>query len=101
MTRDPAPAPWKLGVALAGGAVFVISLVYFGAAYTSGFRKARYDPAGSVWLPVLIDIAFFSVFALHHSVFARTGLKAWIRRTRPARARAIVLRLDLERLVPR
>ena len=34
-------------------------------------------PAGAaVWRPALTDVALFSVFALHHSLFARTPFKA-------------------------
>lgn len=36
-----------------------------------------------VWPAVLINIALFTVFALHHSLMARTGAKAWITRTIP------------------
>ncbi len=32
----------------------------------------------------MVDTALFSVFALHHSIFARTGLKAAVNRVLPA-----------------
>ena len=41
-------------------------------------------PPGPITAPALIDAALFSVFALHHSAFARTGLKARLTRLIPA-----------------
>ena len=41
-------------------------------------------PPGPVAPPALMDAALFSVFALHHSAFARTGLKARLTRFIPA-----------------
>lgn len=61
-----------------GGAVlFVASLIYFLYAYLVRFGSAV--PPGSWFPPVVIDVALFSFFALHHSLFARTALKAWVR----------------------
>jgi protein-S-isoprenylcysteine O-methyltransferase Ste14 len=64
--------------ALGGGAAFAASLAYFLYAYLVRFGVTTTDGAG--WRPVLIDIALFSAFALHHSLFARTPLKDWVRR---------------------
>lgn len=66
-----------------GAALFVASLVYFlycyviryGAPVAPGLRPAR---------PILIDLALFTAFALHHSVFARLPVRAWVARTLPA-----------------
>lgn len=70
-----------LVVALAGGVTFGASLVYFGAAYVGPFGVPQPD---GPWLgPTAIDVALFSVFALHHSVFARAGLKAVVTRLAP------------------
>jgi protein-S-isoprenylcysteine O-methyltransferase Ste14 len=41
-------------------------------------------PPGPTIRPALLDLALFSVFALHHSAFARTGLKARVVRLVPA-----------------
>jgi methanethiol S-methyltransferase len=82
MTRDPAHDVWRLVVALGGGLVFVFSLLFFVRCYVVGFPRPR-SGGPITWRPILLNIALFSVFALHHSVFARTGLKAWIKRTLP------------------
>jgi protein-S-isoprenylcysteine O-methyltransferase Ste14 len=68
-------------VAWSGGALFVVSLVYFLYSYVYRFGPAA--PDGSVLRPVAVDCLLFSVFALHHSVFARTPLKAWMRAVAP------------------
>lgn len=47
-------------------------------------------PSAPLWPAVAINIALFTVFALHHSLLARTGAKAWVTRSVPA---------DLERSV--
>ena len=43
----------------------------------------------------------FSAFALHHSVMARTRAKEWIAAWLPSTPRALDLRVDCERAVPR
>lgn len=83
MPRDPADAVWKLLVSLGGGLVFVLSLLYFVASYVWRFDDLPPSSRG-VLLPIAIDVALFSAFALHHSIFARTPLKGWIARTIPA-----------------
>jgi hypothetical protein len=81
MSRHAASPLVLLAVAAGGGLLFAAALLYFAVSYLWRFEAA---PAGSALLrPVLIDIALFSAFALHHSVFARAGLKAWVRRRVP------------------
>jgi protein-S-isoprenylcysteine O-methyltransferase Ste14 len=64
-----------------GGVLFVVSLTCFLYAYLVRFGAS---PApGARLRPAAGDVALFSVFALHHSVFARTPLKAWVRRVAP------------------
>jgi protein-S-isoprenylcysteine O-methyltransferase Ste14 len=47
------------------------------------------DRASLALADILFDVALFSLFAVHHSVMARTGLKAWlIRYVHPALERA-------------
>jgi hypothetical protein len=82
MTRDPAPEVWRLVVALGGGLMFVLSLVYFAVSYLWRFDTIA-APVRGLPGPVAFDLALFSVFALHHSIFARTPIKAWIERTIP------------------
>ncbi|BCS32888.1 hypothetical protein TBR22_A21120 [Luteitalea sp. TBR-22] len=60
-----------------GAILFVWSLAWGGRAYFQRFDAVA--PAGSSGLvPLLIDVALFSAFALHHSVLARTPLKQWL-----------------------
>jgi methanethiol S-methyltransferase len=62
-----------------GGAAFVASLGYFLYAYLVRFGRAVPD---GPWLPATaLNVTLFTAFALHHSAFARTPLKAWLRRT--------------------
>lgn len=71
-----------LAAAWCGAVLFAGALGYFGWFYLVRLG----DAAGPVaWdAPVVaVDLALFSVFALHHSVFARTGVKAWLARQLP------------------
>lgn len=83
MTRPqpPADGPYSAAAtatAWTGGLLFVASLAYFLYAYLVIFgRPAEPGPA---LLPAAIDILLFSGFALHHSAFARTSFRAWVRR---------------------
>lgn len=65
-----------------GALLFTWALCYFLYAYLVRFGHPV--AAGPVLAPVVIDLAFFSAFALHHSLFARTPLKARVRRVVPA-----------------
>jgi protein-S-isoprenylcysteine O-methyltransferase Ste14 len=74
-----------------GGAVlFLLSLLSFGFVY--GWRLRVPEPGGwdTAWRAAVGNVLLFTIFALHHSVMARTGAKAWIARAVPA---------DLERSV--
>lgn len=77
MDRDFAQPLPRLAFAAAGGIAFAVSLIYFAVCYV-----ARWDPvpgsARAGWQPAALDLALFTAFALHHSVFARTGAKRWI-----------------------
>lgn len=68
-------------VAWSGGALFVMSLGYFLYAYLYLFGCAV--PDGPVPGALAADVLLFSAFALHHSVCARTPVKAWVRRVVP------------------
>lgn len=71
--------------ALAGGALFALSLVHAAIVHGTTFGRT---PQPWTWAgaapAIVIDTLLFSLFALHHSVFARTGVKAWIARRVPA-----------------
>ena len=74
-------------VATGGGLLFAASLAYFGWQYVRGFDTPP-PPGASAAGAVAIDLALFSLFALHHSLFARTGLKAAVTRKIPALERS-------------
>ncbi len=67
-----------------GALVFAVSLVSFVIVYGYQLRIPAPAAAEPVWPAVIINVALFTVFALHHSIMARTGAKAWITRTVPA-----------------
>ena len=63
--------------AVIGGLLFVFSLAYFLVRYRAfGHPSGPWTSDG--WTPAAIDVGLFTLFALHHSVFARTGIKALI-----------------------
>jgi protein-S-isoprenylcysteine O-methyltransferase Ste14 len=72
--------PAGRAVAWLGGAAFVASLAYF--LYSFAVRYASPPPPGQAppgaLPPLLINTALFTVFALHHSLMARTGAKRWL-----------------------
>ena len=80
MPHAAPPSPTARIIALGGGLLFIASLTYFALSYARRFDR----PAADGWaVPAAIDVLLFSIFALHHSVFARTGAKAWIARHAP------------------
>lgn len=58
--------------------MFVLSLAYAAACYLGRF--GRPPAAGPRLVPALTDTLLFSLFALHHSLFARPAVKDRIRR---------------------
>jgi protein-S-isoprenylcysteine O-methyltransferase Ste14 len=85
MSRLPeAQHAGHLAVATLGGLTFVASLVYFGLSY-AGRYGVELDPTASrsPFVPLMVDTVLFSAFALHHSIFARTGLKGAVTRILP------------------
>lgn len=61
-----------------GAAVFCGSLLYFLFTYGITFTEIR---AGAFTIgSVLADIVLFSLFAFHHSLFARGPVRAWVSR---------------------
>jgi protein-S-isoprenylcysteine O-methyltransferase Ste14 len=65
-----------------GGVLFVASLVLTLWWYFIFLGRLR-SPAG--WPPLVFDAVLFTVFAFHHTVFARDGVKAAMRRVVPER----------------
>ena len=73
MASDSDRKPLRAAIAVAGGLIFAASLLYFSWQYAFGFDA---PVAGSSWIfPVSMNVLLFSAFALHHSVFARSGVK--------------------------
>jgi protein-S-isoprenylcysteine O-methyltransferase Ste14 len=72
-------------------AAFAGSLLYFLYAYLIVYGRAALD--GATAGPVLFDVGLFTVFALHHSLFARTGLKRRLVTVIPARLERAVYTL--------
>jgi protein-S-isoprenylcysteine O-methyltransferase Ste14 len=70
--------------AVLGGLLFAGSLVFFAVSYTSGFDGLTAWTASNGWRTAAIDIVLFTVFALHHSVFARTPVRRSLERLVPA-----------------
>ncbi len=80
MSRPFIPPPVShRAFAAIGGLIFVASLAVFAVCYTGRYGVVEDgDAAHGLFAPVVVNLALFSVFALHHSIFARTGLKAWL-----------------------
>lgn len=65
-----------------GAVVFALSLIWFLCRYFGRFGAITPPPAD--WRAIAVDLLLFAAFALHHSVFARTGIRAWVARRVPA-----------------
>jgi len=57
---------------IAGGLLFAASIGYFLWFYLFGLDRRAPEP--ELWAPLTFNVALFSIFALHHSAFARTGV---------------------------
>jgi methanethiol S-methyltransferase len=64
-----------------GGAAFIASLALCALSYLMAFGRPR--PFGG-WQPLVADAALFTVFAAHHSLFAREAIKRAVARAVPA-----------------
>jgi methanethiol S-methyltransferase len=81
--RIPSYTRRMLVAAWCGALLFLASLGYFAWFYLVRLGEAVALPPEAVPAAVALDVALFSVFALHHSFFARTGAKAWLARRLP------------------
>jgi protein-S-isoprenylcysteine O-methyltransferase Ste14 len=61
-----------------GGAMFVASLGL--CAWSYAFVMGRSGPLAG-WEPVAVDVTLITIFALHHSLCARTRVKDWLARS--------------------
>ena len=65
-----------------GAALFLVSLSYFFLSYVTTFGVPA---VGSTRAPAVAwNVSLFTLFALHHSVFARTPVRLWVARLVPA-----------------
>lgn len=77
-----APRPAARLIVWLGGAAFVVSLAATLVAFFTGMRPA---PPGTYTAgAALVDVLLFSVFALHHSLFARSTIRQWLTARVPA-----------------
>jgi protein-S-isoprenylcysteine O-methyltransferase Ste14 len=65
-----------------GALLFLLSLLSFGLVYGWRLRVPAPD-TGSAIRDAVNNVVLFTIFALHHSIMARTGAKAWITRMVP------------------
>jgi hypothetical protein len=71
-----------------GGALFAASLAYFLFSYAVTFGEIARGPMRAS--DIATDLALFSVFALHHSLFARERMRALVNRVfSPALERSV------------
>ena len=66
----------------AGALLFVVSLAYFFIAYLTSFgvvTRDRDTASAVTW-----NVTIFTLFAVHHSIFARAGIRRWVAQTVPA-----------------
>jgi protein-S-isoprenylcysteine O-methyltransferase Ste14 len=75
MTGD---RPAALVFAWVGALLFISSLLLLLYQYLVAFGRVSTDGAAAA--AVVFDVSLFSVFALHHSVFARRRAKTWMTR---------------------
>ena len=66
-----------------GALLFLLSLLSLPVMYLSRWREPGPE-TGAALGDAVFNVALFTLFALHHSVMARTGAKAWITRHVPA-----------------
>ena len=71
----------------AGALLFFASLAYFLFTYATTFGVAAAGVASAS--AITWNVALFTIFALHHSVFARTGTRRWVAATFPDLERSI------------
>ena len=69
--------------AWAGALLFLLSLLSFALVYGWRLRVPAPGDLASSWPDVLDNLILFTIFALHHSIMARTGAKRWITRVVP------------------
>jgi protein-S-isoprenylcysteine O-methyltransferase Ste14 len=85
---SPDPAQGQLVFAWGGVVVFALSASYF--LFSLFVTFAHPLPDGPRLGPALTNLLAYAAFALHHSLFAREGVRAWVRHTvAPGAERAV------------
>lgn len=85
MSSSPAPHAGHRFFSVVGGLLFAASLAYAAIVYTTTFGRSSADWSWPVArTAVATNVLLFSLFALHHSLFARLGVKAWVARHAPS-----------------
>ena len=87
MTRrgDDPPHPLERVFQWLGGALFVGALGCCGYSYAEVWSSAPAGTSAFDGRAIAIDTILFSLFAAHHSVFAREPVKGWLARSVPER----------------
>ena len=80
-------APPGSAFAWLGAALFAASLGWFVFSYFVRFPALV--PSGSPDGSLAWNVALFTAFAAHHSLFARDALRVWVERTFPGRERSV------------
>ena len=80
MPAEPAaPSRFAQVFAISGTVMFAASLGYFVVRYIAWGTAGPSGPPQDWWTPAGVDLVLFTLFAVHHSVFARTGVRAALR----------------------
>ena len=79
MGAEPRWGIWARISVLIGGGVFVVSLLYFVYAYLGRFGRVV-NGSAPLLTPLLVNVSLFTLFAMHHSVFARARAKGAVAR---------------------
>lgn len=67
----------RSAVAWTGGVAFAVSLVWCFAAFLFGMPQSG-PTSAPAFTAAVINFTLFTLFAAHHSLFARTGVKRWL-----------------------
>jgi len=67
-----------------GALLFLLSLLSFAVVYGWRLRSPAPPPPEGAMQAAAVNVVLFTVFALHHSIMARTGARAWISRVLPS-----------------
>ncbi len=71
-------SPAGAAFVLIGGVIFVASLLGFVHAWFFRWGQPA-GASGSAVVAIAVDVLLFTAFAMHHSAFARLGVRDWVR----------------------